>query len=256
MTMRPREEVTLLDSDDDVLFDQIDEPPLRDSSSSSSSSSPSSSSPSSSSSQSSPLSDSKAETRESDIELPTYNITDSSVHQFGSYKALQTFMDAHAERIGFEVRWRPTGGESSPNHGGKVLCWCHGCPPVVVKEEVIPSVPPLRKVHATTSRRGGKQIKCGCEWTVSFFRQGDGKYNITLKDCVLVHTGHSLLALNAITSELDSLRNVPEALVEELRGLLRAGNHGQEANRRFLEDRFKVKIDRDVFHNLVKLIKG
>jgi MULE transposase domain len=160
------------------------------------------------------------------------------------------------------VRWRAAGGEESSHHSGTARCWCYHAPPQRVKEEVIPSHPILRTVHTRTSRRGGKQVKCGCQWAVSFNRlegsdseTDEGRYVVTEKRR-LTHTGHTPVAPSSSTTELDSLRNVPTAIKEAVRKMLKSGMHCVESERRFLQEEHEVTITRDVFHNLVKKTKA
>jgi hypothetical protein len=159
----------------------------------------------------------------------------------------------YAKMNGFEVRWKIAGGETSPHHGGKIRCWCYEKPPVAVKEEVVSSTAPLRIVHAKTASRGGKQVKCGCDWHVSFFRHSNGNYHLTTRK--LTHTGHQVVNPSALASHIDSMRNLPAEVQQAVELMIRNGMHGIESERRYLQALHKLTIDREVFRNFVKKTK-
>jgi MULE transposase domain len=238
------------DDDDDVLV--IDRP-TRDSVSSASASSTASHSSSTSSCSGSSFSPPAPSSEASSDSDTSFGLTDTSEHLFPSYAALRTWMRDYCTSNGFEVRWNTTGGESSAHHGGNIRCWCYEQPPISVKEEIIPSTKPLRTVHIKTSSHGGKQIKCGCPWSVSFFRRASGDYAITTRK--LKHSGHAVLSPSTLTEHIDSMRNIPTGVEEAVKLMIRSGMHGIESERRYLQELHKVKIDRDVFHNLVKRTK-
>ena len=83
----------------------------------------------------------------------------------------------------------------------------------------------------------------------------EGRYVVTEKRR-LTHTGHTPVAPSSSTTELDSLRNVPTAIKEAVRKMLKSGMHCVESERRFLQEEHEVTITRDVFHNLVKKTKA
>lgn len=111
------------------------------------SSSPSSSSSASESSSDPPSSPSPIVKIEND----PFDMTGSSVHQFPSYRNLQSWMKEYATALGFEVRWNNTGSVNATHHGGTIRCWCHEMPPGAVTEEIIPSTAPLRAQLVKTS---------------------------------------------------------------------------------------------------------
>jgi hypothetical protein len=168
---RERDLVSLLDSSDDEDFAKLDDSIhamqltsesgpvdlLTDDPSASSSSSSSSPSPSSSSSLSSSRKQMKAEDDSAD---DPFEITATSAHSFSTYADLLKFVKDYAAAHGFEIRLKLSGGEDSAHHGGVMKCWCCA-PSPPVKEEVVPSHKPLRKVGIRTSAHNGKQIKCG-----------------------------------------------------------------------------------------------
>jgi hypothetical protein len=240
--------ISLVDSDQDddfdLLFpeDSLSRVILTDSPATSSTSSSSSSSPTSTSASA------------SDDESPLA-ITHTSTHSFPTYAAVKQFANEHAKLNGFEVRFDPSGGENSKAHGGTIRCWCWKEAPQQVKEEVVSSVPPLRKVHVKTSARGGKQIKCGCTWSISFYRNVNGDYVITTDSRHLCHTGHSPLSPSELSANVDSLRNVTPEIQEQVRSMINSGMRGVEAERRYLMKVHNITIERDVFHNLVKKTK-
>jgi hypothetical protein len=208
----------------------------------------STSSPASSSSfSSSPSSSSSAD---SDTCL---GLTDNSAHCFPTFAALRSWMVNYATTNGFEVRWRASGGEGSAHHGGTIRCWCFEKPPATVKVEVISSTAPLRIVHTKTSSRGGKQVKCGCDWYVNFYRHADGEYHITTRK--LTHSGHEVVNPSALTDHIDSMRNLPTEVQQAVELMIRNGMHGIESERRYLQALHKLTIDREVFRNFVKKTK-
>jgi hypothetical protein len=122
-----------------------------------------------------------------------------------------------------------------------------------VKEEVIPSTAPLRIIHTKTSARGGKQVKCGCDWHVSFNRQADGEYHITTRK--LTHRGHEVVDPSALVNHIDSMRNLPAQVQQAVQVMIRSGMHGIETERRYLQAMHELTIDREVFRNFVKKTK-
>ena len=122
-----------------------------------------------------------------------------------------------------------------------------------MKEEVIPSVQPLRKRYVLTSSHGGKQIKCGCQWSVSVYRWKDGSYRLGGRN--LNHTGPVVLPPPALTSAIDSLRNISPKLEGEVRRMLSTGMRCTENERRYLQLSHGVQIEREVYRNLIKKLK-
>jgi hypothetical protein len=162
-------------------------------------------------------------------------------------------MVQYATANGFEVRWRASGGEASAHHSGTVRCWCFEKPPVAVKEEVIPSTAPLRIVHTKRSARGGKQVKCGCDWYVGFNRQAGGEYHITTRK--LTHSGHDVVDPSILVNHIDSMRNLPAMVQQAVQMMIRSGMHDVETERRYLQAMHELTIDREVFRNFVKKTK-
>jgi hypothetical protein len=163
-------------------------------------------------------------------------------------------MKAHAASQGFEVRLYPSGKAGTSHHGGEIKCWCHEPPPTAVKDEVIGATPALRTVYTKTSSRNGKQIKCGCPWSVHFLRHANGEYVITTRS--LAHAGHSPLDPSALSGHLDSLTNVTPDIERQVRGFIVHGMRGLERERRWMQDEHKIIIDRDTYHNLIKKLKA
>ena len=182
-------------------------------------------------------------------------LTLSSVHHFSRYEDLEAFIKKHAAGRGFEMRKETAGGRHSTTHGGTFRCWCYKHLPAPVSEEVISSHPPLRTVHAKTSTRGGKQVKCGCQWEVKYCRQADGEYRISQGTRKLTHTGHTLLPPAQLDTNIDSLRNVSSEIEAQVRGMITSGMHCAESERRYLQGQHKVTLDRDLYRNLVKKLK-
>jgi SOS response regulatory protein OraA/RecX len=186
-----------------------------------------------------------------------FEITASTEHVFDSYGDLLSFLEQHAAMRGFEIRWRPTGGENKHQHAGTARCWCANKPPSADAPAAIPSFPPARQRSMSSTAKASKQMKSSCPWSVSFFRRqaasstSPQQYVITKRE--LTHN-HPLLS-TAEMSSIDSLRKVSHALENSVRIMVSNGMHGVESQRRYLEDVNGVRIDRDVFHNLVNRCK-
>ena len=245
-----RVEVSLLDSDDDDLFFNIIEPPPLPIAIASTSLSSRRSIRS--------LSPIKVEDDDQHADNPLH-ITAASEHCFPDFDALKVFFKQYAASKGFETRISYNGGVHSATHAGAVRCWCFEKAPKVEEEEKIsaPSHPPKRTVLTKTSAHSGKQIKCGCAWVIKFCRREDGKYWLTQRgeSRVLEHTGHALVEPLKLATEIDSLRNVDEKVVLQLREMMTSGMHCGENQRRFLESQHSLLLDRDLYHNLVKKVK-
>ena len=196
------------------------------------------------------------------------DITPTSTHRFSSYSAMRDFVEDFAISQGFEVRWRNSGGEDSRHHSGKAKCWCSHPPPTAGKDEATPSQPPPPASASKASKRGSKQIYCGCKWHVCWSRldgsergerketeEAELRYRLTAERH-LEHTGHAVVSPSSIKSDTDSLPNVPSAIKETVRAMLRSGMQGGASQRRFLQLQHNVTITREVFHDLVQHAKA
>ena len=259
-----RENVILLDSDDDTDVARMVTPTLHGASESSSSSPPlpslslleSSSSHLSPSSLTLPPSTSPSSlppapsaSLDSSDDITPYTLTTTSVHEFSSLPAVTAFLNKEAAAQGFEVRVKSTGA----GQGASYRCWCSHPPPSQVKTEVIASVPPRRTRHLVTSSHGGKKVKCGCQWSISVFRWADGVYRFGQRN--LVHTGHDVLPRATLIATVDSLRNVSPQLLDEMRRMLINGMRCTENERRYLQAGHGVTIDRELYRNAIKKLK-
>jgi hypothetical protein len=179
-------------------------------------------------------------------------ITATSNHVFDTYADLQSFVTEHATTRGFEVRWRPTGGVEKPTHGGTARCWCSEVPPSADAPAALSSFPPARPRRTSTSMsKASKQMKSGCRWSVCFLRHRDLTYHLTTRE--LIHN-HDLRDASSM-SNIDSLRKITPAITKSVRIMINNGMHGVENERRYLEELHGVRIDRDVFHNLINKTK-
>ena len=175
------------------------------------------------------------------------------MHEFGSLAMVTAFLEKHAASHGFEVRQKTTGSVTSERHGATYFCWCRHSPPSPIKEEVIHSVKPARVRHAVSSLRGGKMVKCGCTWSISVYRWSSGDYRFGHRN--LIHTGHNVLPPTALTTTLDSLRNVSPLLEDEVRRMLTHGIRCSENERRYLQAGHGIEIDKELYRNLIKKLK-
>jgi hypothetical protein len=179
------------------------------------------------------------------------------VHEFTSYADLRNFLTEHARRRGFQLRWKPSGGEDYAYHNGSAKCYC--CEPPLNGNALAPINPVSERKRAVKVSHRGK-MRCSCQWQLNWSRVGEYEkretwiWHVALKR-ILNHSGHEVHPAVSTGLVLDSLRRVPEDLTTLLEGLIRSGVTGESTLRRFTETHLQVGLEQVMFKNLIAKTK-
>ena len=109
----------------------------------------------------------------------------------------------------------------------------------------------VRTVVPRTTTPSGDQIKCGCQWFVTFSRRDSGEYVLTEKGC-LEHSGHTCVDPMELAHRIGSLRNVPLRVEKAVELFVGSDMHGVETFRWCLSEEQRVDLNRAMFDDLMR----